>query len=137
VPEVQVGKRPLLLAVGAGLLYYLGFSPLSWWPLTFVGVWLLIGLLESTDSPKDAAARAMLWKTVALMPTVPYLSGLGISVHVVAVGAHVLCWGLMAAAFVGARRRFGPFRGKPGLTCPPAAESLRITSTLELHGEDR
>lgn len=108
MPEAKVGNRPLFLAAGAGFLYYLGFSPLSWWPLTFAGVFLLVGLLDSTESPRAAAGRAMLWKSVALMPTVPYLSGLGISVHVVAVGAHVLCWGLMAAAHVAAGRAFGP-----------------------------
>ncbi|MBI4346314.1 MAG: hypothetical protein HY553_05640 [Elusimicrobia bacterium] len=103
MPEAAL-KRPFFTAAAGGLLYYLGFSPLSLWPLTFVGVWLLVGLLDDAESSAEAAWRAMAWKALGLMPTVPYLSGLGISVHVVAVGIHVACWGLMGAAFAAARR---------------------------------
>lgn len=111
MPESRRALTPVALAAAAGLLYYLGFSPLSWWPLTFLGATLLIFLLDASASPRDAVLRAAIMKFVALMPTVPYLSGLGFAVHLVAVLIHVACWGLMAWAYWQARRRHGRLTG--------------------------
>lgn len=46
--------RNLLLAVGAGALVPLGFSPLDWWPLTLPSVALFYVLLKDT-TPRRAA----------------------------------------------------------------------------------
>lgn len=105
--EVAPKVRAALAAL-AGVLYYLGFCPLSWWPLTFAGGALLVWLLDRSTCAREAVVAAVVMKSVALMPTVPYLSGLGIAVHVAAVGIHVACWALMALGFYGLKAWSGP-----------------------------
>lgn len=102
-----VPRRTLALATLAGVLYYLGFHPLSWWPLTFAGAALLVRLLARAETPREAALAAAVMKAVALVPTVTYLSGLGIAVHLAAVGIHVACWAAMGWGFFRLREASG------------------------------
>lgn len=111
------GHFGLPLAALGGLFYYLGFSPLSWWPLTFLGATMLAGLLDSSESAGAAVSRAALWKTVALVPTGTYLSGIGLGVHLTGAAVHIGCWAALGWCYWGARRRQGRLAGLLVLPC--------------------
>ncbi len=56
-----VGKHPHLIAFGTGAMAATGFAPLNLWPLTLIGLAVLMTLVRAAPDWRAAAARGWCW----------------------------------------------------------------------------